>query len=207
MAKKENMKLWKSVETTDPKFTKKVNQRGGFTAIGAQYQLRTATETFGPFGNGWGVVGERIEKWEDVGLAVYQATLWYLTYEDFDADGTVSRNEIPIHSSIKYQSNGRVDDDFMKKVATDALTKGLSKIGFNADVFMGMFDDNKYVNKLTNMNGTWKKEVTDATKGLSDKDKESIHNYINDGSIHADNYKKALTRINELKQSYVTNGS
>jgi hypothetical protein len=25
------------------------------------------------------------------------------------------------------------------------LTKGLSKLGFNADVFMGRFDDNKYV--------------------------------------------------------------
>ena len=205
MSKKENMKLWNSVETTDPKFTKKVNQRGGFTAIGAQYQLRTATETFGPFGWGWGVKDERIEKWEDVGLAVYQATLWY----NIDAYGTDDETygTIPIHSSIKYQNNGRVDDDFMKKVATDALTKGLSKLGFNADVFMGMFDDNKYVNKLTNMNGTWKKEVTDAVKGLSDEDKEAIHNYINDGSIHADNYKKALTRINELKQSYVTNGS
>ena len=205
MSKKGNMKLWNSVETTDPKFTKKVNQRGGFTAIGAQYQLRTATETFGPFGWGWGVKDERIEKWEDVGLAVYQATLWY----NIDAYGTDDETygTIPIHSSIKYQNNGRVDDDFMKKVATDALTKGLSKLGFNADVFMGMFDDNKYVNKLTNMNGTWKKEVTDAVKGLSDEDKEAIHNYINDGSIHADNYKKALTRINELKQSYVTNGS
>ena len=205
MSIKENMKLWKSVETTDPNFTKKVNQRGGFTAIGAQYQLRTATETFGPFGWGWGVKDERIEKWEDVGLAVYQATLWY----NIDAYGTDDETygTIPIHSSIKYQNNGRVDDDFMKKVATDALTKGLSKLGFNADVFMGMFDDNKYVNKLTNMNGTWKKEVTDAVKGLSDEDKEAIHNYINDGSIHADNYKKALTRINELKQSYVTNGS
>ena len=205
MSKKDNMKLWNSVETTDPKFTKKVNQRGGFTAIGAQYQLRTATETFGPFGWGWGVKDERIEKWEDVGLAVYQATLWY----NIDAYGTDDETygTIPIHSSIKYQNNGRVDDDFMKKVATDALTKGLSKLGFNADVFMGMFDDNKYVNKLTNMNGTWKKEVTDAVKGLSDEDKEAIHNYINDGSIHADNYKKALTRINELKQSYVTNGS
>ena len=209
MAKKENMKLWKSVETTDPNFTKKVNQRGGFTAIGAQYQLRTATETFGPFGTGWGVKNERIEKWEDSGLAVYTATLWYVSREFKKGIPVVQDkpSEFPIHSSIKYHSNGRVDDDFMKKVATDALTKGLSKLGFNADVFMGMFDDNKYVNKLTNMNGTWKKEVTDAVKGLSDEDKEAIHNYINDGSIHADNYKKALTRINELKQSYVTNGS
>ena len=59
-----NMKLWESVETTDPAFTTRVNQRGGFTAIGAQYQLRTATETFGPFGTGWGVKNESIEKWE-----------------------------------------------------------------------------------------------------------------------------------------------
>ena len=47
------MDLWSSVETTDPEFTTKVNQRGGFTAIGAQYQIKTATETFGPFGIGW----------------------------------------------------------------------------------------------------------------------------------------------------------
>ena len=197
---KENMKLWKSVETTDPAFTTKVNQRGGFTAIGAQYQLRTATEKFGPMGAGWGVEDETIEKWEDVGLAVYQAKLWY-------KPDSGSMGSIPIHSSIKYQSNGRVDDDFMKKVATDALTKGLSKLGFNADVFMGKFDDNKYVNKLTDMSGTWKKEVVDAMDGLSDEDTLAINGYLEDGSINFKNYKKALTRITDLKSAYVTNGS
>jgi len=197
---KENMRLWKSVETTDPTFTTRVNQRGGFTAIGAQYQLRTATEKFGPMGAGWGVEDETIEKWEDVGLAVYQAKLWYKP-----DSGTMG--SIPIHSSIKYQSNGRVDDDFMKKVATDALTKGLSKLGFNADVFMGKFDDNKYVNKLTDMSGTWKKEVVDAMDGLSDEDTLAIHGYLEDGSINFQNYKKALTRITDLKSAYVTNGS
>jgi hypothetical protein len=200
MSKNDNMKLWRSVETTDPKFTKKVNQRGGFTAIGAQYQLRTATETFGPFGTGWGVRGETIEKWEDVGLAVYQAHLWY--YYRTDGLDVLELHEFPIHSSIKYQNSGRIDDDFFKKVATDALTKGLSKIGFNADVFMGMFDDNKYVNKLTNMNGTWKKEVSDASSKLNKEDKESIMNFIKDGSINNNNYKKALTRIEELYKSY-----
>ena len=47
-------------------------------------------------------------------------------------------------------TGNRVDDDCIKKVATDALTKGLSKLGFNADVFMGRFDDNKYVNTPKN---------------------------------------------------------
>ena len=196
MAKKDNMKLWQSVETTDPKYTTRVNQRGGFTAIGAQYQLRTATETFGPIGYGWGVRDEKIERWEDVGLAVYTAILWYVR------EGIADEHEVPIHSSIKYQSNGRVDDDFFKKVATDALTKGFSKIGFNADVFMGKFDDNKYVNKLTNMNGTWKKEVSDAAEKLNKEDKESIMNFLKDDSINSKNYKKALTRIEELYKSY-----
>ena len=196
MAKIDNMKLWESVETTDPKYTTRVNQRGGFTAIGAQYQLRTATETFGPIGYGWGVRDEKIERWEDVGLAVYTAILWYVR------EGIADEHEVPIHSSIKYQSNGRVDDDFFKKVATDALTKGFSKIGFNADVFMGKFDDNKYVNKLTNMNGTWKKEVSDAAEKLNKEDKESIMNFLKDDSINSKNYKKALTRIEELYKSY-----
>jgi hypothetical protein len=204
-----NMKLWESVETTDPAFTTRVNQRGGFTAIGAQYQLRTATETFGPFGTGWGVKNESIEKWEDVGLAVYTATLWYLPREFKNGVPVIVTvpSEFPINSSIKYHSNGRVDDDFMKKVATDALTKGLSKLGFNADVFMGKFDDNKYVNKLTDMSGTWKKEVVDAMDGLSDEDTLAINGYLEDGSINFKNYKKALTRITDLKSAYVTNGS
>lgn len=204
MAKKDNMKLWQSVETTDPNFTKKVNQRGGFTAISAQYQLMTATETFGPFGTGWGVKDERIEKWEDVGLAVYTGILWYIPAEFKKGIPVIKEepSEFPIHSSIKYHSNGRVDDDFMKKVATDALTKGLSKLGFNADVFMGKFDDNKYVNKLTNMNGTWKKEVSDTAEKLNKEDKESIMNFLKDGSINSNNYKKALSRIEELYKSY-----
>ena len=204
MAKKDNMKLWQSVETTDPNFTKKVNQRGGFTAISAQYQLMTATETFCPFGTGWGVKDERIEKWEDVGLAVYTGILWYIPAEFKKGIPVIKEepSEFPIHSSIKYHSNGRVDDDFMKKVATDALTKGLSKLGFNADVFMGKFDDNKYVNKLTNMNGTWKKEVSDTAEKLNKEDKESIMNFLKDGSINSNNYKKALSRIEELYKSY-----
>jgi hypothetical protein len=40
------------------------------------------------------------------------------------------------------------DADFAKKVETDALTKGLSKLGFNADVFMGLYDDHKYVQEM-----------------------------------------------------------
>jgi hypothetical protein len=40
------------------------------------------------------------------------------------------------------------DTDAYKKASTDGLTKALSHLGFNADVFLGQFDDNKYVEGL-----------------------------------------------------------
>ena len=50
----DNLRIWNAVSKTNPAHTKKVNQRGGFTAIGAQYQILAATEQFGPIGIGWG---------------------------------------------------------------------------------------------------------------------------------------------------------
>ena len=196
MAKTNNMEIWQSVETTDPTYTKKVNQRGGFTAIGAQYQLMRATETFGPMGKGWGVKAEHIQKWEDVGLAVYEATLWYVVKD--------KEYYIPIHSSIKYHTSGRVDDDFYKKVATDALTKGLSKLGFNADVFMGKFDDNKYVNQLKRTHKQpdvdYKSLISKAADGLNEEDKKTVMSNVD--KVNSLNVKAILNRIKEMESSY-----
>jgi hypothetical protein len=50
----DNMRIWEAVSKTDPRHTKKVNQRGGFTAISAHYQVMSATRQFGPVGIGWG---------------------------------------------------------------------------------------------------------------------------------------------------------
>jgi len=193
-----NLSLWSSVENTDPRYTTKVNQRGGFTAIGAQYQVREATAKFGPLGIGWGVKDERFAQYEDSGLVLYQATLWY-KYES-------ELGEIPIHSSIKYHSNNRIDDDFAKKVATDALTKGLSKLGFNADVFMGLFDDNKYVSTMkAKFNGSgkttvdWESIVRQEMDGLDAENIEMVDKAIKDGGVNSKNYLKTIDRIKELK--------
>jgi hypothetical protein len=42
----------------------------------------------------------------------------------------------------------KLDDQFAKKVETDTLTKAISKLGFNADIFMGKFDDQRYVEEM-----------------------------------------------------------
>ena len=187
-----NLALWDSVSTTDPQYTKKVNQRGGFTAIAAQSQVKKATEVFGIMGHGWGVEDEKFTVVEGTTMVLYTASLWYKFGN--------SNGSIPINSSIKYGANGRYDDDFSKKVSTDALTKGLSKLGFNADVFMGLFDDNKYVNQVKEqfVNNDWKDLLNQVIKKLPSTDKTKFDNAITAGTITSKNYKSYIKRANEL---------
>lgn len=155
MAKKDNLTFWDSVQTTDPNFTKEVGFGRKFTSINAQYQVREITRAFGKIGQGWGIKNEQFYNLNGVdGLICYQAVLWYLD------DGQVC--EYDINSSItSHNGKGKLDDECFKKVSTDALTKGLSKLGFNSDIFLGMWDDNRYVNQLRE--ATKKKEpLTDS---------------------------------------------
>lgn len=135
----DNMRIWNAVEKTDPAHTKKVNQRGGFTAISAHYQVMRATEAFGPVGIGWGY--ETGTPFMLDTLVVVPITLWH-----GQRDNTFG----PLYGSAELRdSKGRLDQDAPKKATTDGLTKALSQLGFNADVFLGKFDDNKYVAQIT----------------------------------------------------------
>jgi hypothetical protein len=134
----DNLRIWSQVEKTDPNHTKKVNLGHGFTAISAAYQIKRATETFGPVGEGWGYdAGEPI--FHDL-MVFVPVTLWH---------GDRAHKFGPMFGGAEWKSQkGRIDSDALKKATTDALTKLLSQLGFNADVFLGLFDDNKYVAEL-----------------------------------------------------------
>jgi len=129
-----NMALWLRVEKTNPKFTKHIayGQRK-FTAIAAYYQIKMATQIWGPYGSTWGLRNSEliIEKINNTDMALYKVTFFY------------PNGEFEIRNSIKVS-----DDEFLKKLETDTLTKALSRLGFNADVFMGFFDDSRYVESL-----------------------------------------------------------
>ena len=129
----DNMKLWNAVCMTDPDRTKEVNVRGGFTAIDAMYQMQCATEQFGAAGVGWG---------------------WNFTDPIYPPNGTVVIKCVLWHgkkeNTVEQFGQKKLgnDEDALKKAGTDALTKCLSYLGFNADVFLGMFDDSKYVESV-----------------------------------------------------------
>jgi hypothetical protein len=156
--KNKPLRLWSQVEKTNPANTKNVPTRGGFTAIDAMHQTQIATEVFGgPMGIGWGFGWTREDSPPD--LFLIRGRLWYTD----EATGEVGAVEQ--YGAANWGS--RVDSDTPKKAVTDAFTKCLSLLGFNADVFLGKFDDNKYVADLNKEFGntpTPKAKKTDAPK-------------------------------------------
>jgi hypothetical protein len=138
----DNLKLWNAVEKTNPKHTKKANVRGNnITAIAPQSQIKDATAQFGSYGATWGwrSFDFTYELLESTGIVIFKGQFFF------------PGGEFPISTSISAYKDGartKPDADFAKKVETDALTKALSKLGFNADVFMGLYDDNKYVQQM-----------------------------------------------------------
>ena len=136
--KKMTSLMWDQVFATDPAYTKFVKVGRGFTTIDAYYQVKTATEVFGPVGLGWGWKTD--ETYTD-GVVIVKMHLWYKHPDS----GEVSQPVVHFGCKALMNKSGRVNEDAVKSATTDALTKALSYIGFNGDVFLGLFDDNKYV--------------------------------------------------------------
>lgn len=139
---KENLELWNRVEKTNPKYTKNAKLSGrDITAISPQYQIMQVTEQFGVYGEKWGFKNivlsyDLVEKYN---LVVFKGTFFF------------PNGEFEIINSCKLYMDRNltmVDDNFAKKIETDALTKAISKLGFNADIFMGKFDDVRYVEEM-----------------------------------------------------------
>lgn len=143
------MWLWKRVAQTNPKYAKEVKLGRKFTAVQPQSQIMEATRVFGPMGSGWGPTNVRDEL---VAVPGTPEVLVKVTLDLFYVDPETGERGLVEHvfgsaALIAQNKDGRLrtDDDAWKKARTDAMTKALSQIGFNADVFLGMWDNHKYV--------------------------------------------------------------
>lgn len=160
----ENLKLWEILGRTDPKQTKPFKRSGGFkgTAIKPMWSYRRMTEEFGPCGQGWGVgkpVFQVVPAGEEI-LVYCTTSIWWTSNAGMariGADGIAETMPLVIHTVYgvggdkvvtKFDAYTKSDDEAFKKAFTDAITNALKMIGVGADVHMGMFDDNKYVNTM-----------------------------------------------------------
>lgn len=145
----DNLALWEAVEKTPPAHTKAITGKSyQGTSPKPHYLVHKATETFGPCGIGWGftIEDERIE--EGAGgerMHIARVKVWY--------EWNGKRGEVEHIGGTQFsgtRNNGKhfTDEDAPKKSVTDALVKALSMIGFAGDIFMGRYDDSKYVQEL-----------------------------------------------------------
>ena len=181
---KSNMTLWDSVSVTDPDTTRKVNQRGGFTAICAQAQLKTATELWGPYGDAWGLAEL---KWEYI-KAGDNISEVALTAEFYYPKGSFTMSNDMVY---------KVGNETRKKLITDLRSKCLSTLGFNSDVFEGLYDDNRYVEKArATINN--KAVVERATNAISEATTKETLDKIKGYYTTLDLDRPVLSKLNKL---------
>jgi len=134
------MDLWDRVKKSDPKYLKKVSFGSRtFTAIDPQYQVRSATQQFGAVGEGWGWHAEtKVHQLSNGDAAVISdVSIWHGSQANLFGP-------FPGCRKLFDAAKGRLAEDAPKMSVTDGLTKGLSHLGFNTDVFLGEMDGNKY---------------------------------------------------------------
>jgi hypothetical protein len=183
-----NLELWNKVEKTNPKYTKKAKISGHeITAIAPQYQIMQVTEQFGVYGQTWGFKNITLDYSlaEKFNLVVFKGIFFF------------PKGEFEIINSCKMYMDRActmVDDNFAKKIETDALTKAISKLGFNADIFMGKFDDVRYVEEM-------KKEFKEPNPSISDERFTNALQAIADGKATKESLINNFTlTANQLAQ-------
>ena len=193
----DNLELWKSVEKTDPAFTKQFKGKGGFTgtAICAQWQRYKATELWGPCGGEWGIKEQAFDWYwapdKHDSMLMYTGTLFYPNGKLYVA------SDLAVWMYSNTYKTWSKNNDIMKKASTDALTKGLSMLGFSADVFMGKFDDNKYVQEMKEeFKDPEVKKVTDTFPGSKVVDVDEMEKEL----LAADTLDKLKTAWDKQKK-------
>lgn len=132
------MELWNKVCKTDPKHTKPVTiGKRTYTAIDPMYQVKRATEELGPAGKGWG--------WRVVDKTFLPTDYIAVTIQVWVGEKENYIDHIGMCGLYMDKAKSMPDGECFKKAVTDGVTKGLSYFGFSADVFLGKFDDSKYV--------------------------------------------------------------
>lgn len=140
-----NLDLWNKVDDIDPKFTKAITGRDyQGTSPNPQYLIKLATEHLGPVGKGfgWEVLADGFERLGDTVLHWCRIRFWWKDDEGEHGVEEYGQTKAAFTTAKGY---ARVDEDAPKKSLTDAVVKGLSHLGFAANIFLGRWDDQKYV--------------------------------------------------------------
>ena len=144
---KDNMKVWNAHADIPPKMTTDIvgkDYKG--TSPNPQYVIQCLTNLFGPvgLGFGWRIVAEGFNEFQNGEVLHWcRIEFWHTSRENtYEAYG---------QTKAAFMTKGgifRVDEDAPKKSLTDAIVKAASQLGIAANIFLGRWDDSKYVAKV-----------------------------------------------------------
>jgi hypothetical protein len=142
----ENLDVWNRFADIDPKFTKPITGKPyKGTSPNPQYIIQCLTEMFGPVGKGfgWNIIAEEFTPLGDTFLHWCRIEFWWKQ----DGSERQSFEEYGQTKAAYKTSTGSfmVDEDAPKKSLTDAIIKAASHLGVASSIFLGRWDDQKYV--------------------------------------------------------------
>lgn len=146
-----NTEIWDKLKRVPPEHLKGFQRAGGFkgTAIKPMWTIHRLTEVLGPVGQAWGMDEPRFEVVPagDEILVYCTVAVWSMAPNNFGPVGGRFYGVGGDKVRAMFSSGPRNDDEAFKKAYTDALTNALKMLGAGADVHMGLWDGNKYVDE------------------------------------------------------------
>lgn len=142
----DNLEIWDKFADIDPKFTKPITGKPyKGTSPNPQYIIKCLTEMFGPVGKGfgWTILKEEFTPLGDTVLHWCRIAFWWKEFE-----GVTQQFEEYGQTKAAYKTSAgsyMVDEDAPKKSLTDAIIKAASHLGVASNIFLGRWDDQKYV--------------------------------------------------------------
>jgi hypothetical protein len=169
---KANLQLWLQGCKTNPEWVKKIKDGRRLSSVDAQLTRLKATAMFGPYGAKWGVRKKKFDLQDlgpvDIGGGRSVPALLLMLTAEFYYPSPIDGTEISFETEgsiwVFQVERGvyKPVTDLMKRVSTAVVSKSLSFIGVNSDVFEGRFDDQEYQHQIGEHFQPFLAEVPDA---------------------------------------------
>lgn len=151
-----NLRIWDELSKTDPRHTKPFKRAGGFsgTALKPIWIVKRLTEQFGPCGEGWGIEQpdfQVVPGFNNEVLVYCTVRCWHGSPDRafYGVGGDKVITHIKANDKFNRPERWESDDEAFKKAFTDAVNNAFKFVGVGADIHMGQFEDNKYVQDTT----------------------------------------------------------
>lgn len=132
-----NLMLWEKVQDTPTEIIQKIKAEDGteLNNVAPIHRLKKATEVFGTYGKNWGLKNIKHSEqkiFNTLILGTVDAIFFY-THNDVKIEFEIT-NSISI-VSVSDDKKMKVNYTYRKALETDTITKALSRLGFNADIY------------------------------------------------------------------------